>query len=138
MKTEYQTNAEQFLERYGIRFAVAFVDTSCPPFCNDSKHIHGQKYRVTLIRKGLHIQFHFWNSWNDAQSNRPPSEYDVLACASSDIHCPSDFGDFCAEYGYDTDSRRAEQTFKRCRAQSERLQRIFDTEEMQADLSTIS
>jgi len=137
MKTEYDTNAVQFLTKHNIKMSVAFVDNSCPPFC-DGKHIHGDKYRVTLARDGKRIQFCFWNSYNDAQSNRPPSEYDVLACASSDLYCPSDFEDFCAEYGYDNDRRKAEQTFKLCRAQSEWLQRIFDTEEMQADLSTIA
>lgn len=135
--TEYQSNAKKFLARHNVKLSVAFVDNSCPPFC-DGKHIHGDKYRVTVTRDGKRIQFCFWNSYNDSQACRPPDEYDILSCASSDLYCPADFEDFCAEYGYDVDSRKAEKTFKACRAQSERLQRIFDTEEMQAELSTIS
>lgn len=135
--TEYDTNAKSFLKKWNVRFSVHFVDNSCPPFC-DGKHIHGDKYRVTLSRDGRKIQFCFWNSLNDSQARKSPSEYDVLACASSDLYCPADFDDFCAEYGYDTDSRKAEKTFKACRAKSERLQRIFDGEEIQAELSTIS
>jgi hypothetical protein len=139
-ETDYETNAIAFLRKWGIRFKVEFVDESCPPFCDDKdgRHIHGHKHKVTMTRNGRRIQFHFWNSFNDAQMRKEPSVYDVLACASSDLHCPQTFEDFCAEYGYDEDSRQAEKTFKLCLAQSERLNRIFDGEEIQAELGTIN
>ena len=43
-----------------------------------------------------------------------PKVADVLDCLCSDATCPDTFEDFCSEYGYDTDSRRAERTFKAC------------------------
>jgi hypothetical protein len=45
-----------------------------------------------------------------------PSAYDVLACISGDAHCPDAFDGFCSEYGYETDSIRALQAFRRCSA----------------------
>lgn len=43
-----------------------------------------------------------------------PKVADVLDCLCSDATCPDTFEDFCSEYGYDTDSRRAERTFQAC------------------------
>jgi hypothetical protein len=40
----------------------------------------------------------------------PPTAYSVLACVQK-YHHPT-FGDFCAEFGYDTDSRKAEKTYQ--------------------------
>ncbi len=64
----------------------------------------------------------------DAINLRP---YSVLARLSSDIYCPETFADFCAEYGYDEDSRKAEQTFRRCLAFSRKLHAFFTEAEIE-------
>ena len=63
----YEQSALDFLQRFGLEFKAEFVDKSCPPFCDDSRHIHGWKYQVTLTRgeRGGTLSFLFWNSWND-------------------------------------------------------------------------
>lgn len=45
-----------------------------------------------------------------------PTVTDVLACLTSDAGCVDGtlFEDFCSEFGYDTDSRKAEQTYRAC------------------------
>ena len=43
-----------------------------------------------------------------------PDAATVLDCLCSDATFPDTFEDFCSEFGYDTDSRRAERTFKAC------------------------
>lgn len=40
---------------------------------------------------------------------KKPTEYDVLACICKDD--PEDFENFCSNFGYDTDSRKAEKTY---------------------------
>lgn len=65
-----------------------------------------------------------------------PTPYDVLACISSDVHCPETFADFCAEYGSDEDRRKAEQTFRRASAFARKL-RTFFTDAEQEELSEI-
>jgi len=40
----------------------------------------------------------------------PPTAYDVLTCLTK--YDPGTFEDFCSNYGYDTDSRKAEKIYK--------------------------
>lgn len=137
--SDYEARAQAFLRTNRIGFAVKYLDSACPPFCDDSKHIHGDRYRVTLTREAdqrRSISFEFWNSYNDSRAGREPRAYDVLASISSDYYCPDTFEDFCSEFGYDADSRKAEATFKRCRAFAVKLQRFFTGPEA-ASLSEI-
>jgi hypothetical protein len=94
-------------------------------------HIHGKHYRCTISRKGKgHFSVDFWNSYADEEyralgdkkyqfgetfikysKGRPqlPQAYDVLTCLQkSDV---GTFEDFCSEFGYDADSRKAEQVY---------------------------
>ncbi len=63
---------------------------------------------------------------------KTPGAYDVLACISSDANCPETFADFCAEYGYESDSIAALQTFRRCAAFGKRLRAFFTADELAA------
>lgn len=142
MKTQeinYQQQAKDFLNKWGIGFHVKRATNKCPPFC-DGKHIHGDHYQVFLCRPmtGKRLFFPFWNSLNDSQNGKAPTPYDVLACIGGDLTCPDDYAEFCGEYGYDTDSRTAHATWLRCSRFSKKLNDFFDTEEMQADLQTIN
>lgn len=58
-----------------------------------------------------------------------PSEYDILACLSPMYE--DTFGDFCASFGYDTDSRTAEETYKRCIEQDRQLHKLFTHEQLE-------
>lgn len=57
-----------------------------------------------------------------------PSEYDILACLSPMYE--DTFEDFCAYFGYDTDSRTAEDTYKRCIEQDRHLHKLFTHEQL--------
>lgn len=61
-----------------------------------------------------------------------PGAYSVLACVLSDSHCPDTFADFCGEYGYDVDSIKAEQTFKRCSSFAKRIRAFFTAQELES------
>jgi hypothetical protein len=65
-----------------------------------------------------------------------PSTYSVLACISGDAYTPETFADFCAEYGYEVDSIKALQTFRRVDRFAKRLRAFFTESELQ-DLSEI-
>lgn len=65
-----------------------------------------------------------------------PSAYDVLACISGDAYTPETFADFCAEYGYESDSIKALQQFRRCDRFAKRLRAFFTESELQ-ELSEI-
>lgn len=46
---DYEAQAGRFLKRYNLSIKTAYKGDKCPPWC-DGKHIHGDKYRVTIIR----------------------------------------------------------------------------------------
>jgi hypothetical protein len=51
--------------------------------------------------------------------------YSILCSCNSEFYCPDSFEEFCMEFGYDEDSRKAYKTFKECSIFSEKLQYIF-------------
>lgn len=93
---------------------------------------HGHHYRVTLSKPAARLTFDFWSSIKDAedgvQTVRP---YDVLACILGDAYTPETFADFCGEFGYESDSIRALQTFRRCSAFAKRLRAFFTAAELE-------
>jgi len=134
MSTKYQDQALNFLRRFRLTFKSERVSADCPPFC-DGKHIHGDKYKITIGRKGRKekLTFPFWNSLNDKQNERKRiPEYDALACISSDSYCPETFEEFCNEYGYDSDSRKAFELFELCKQFMSQLNSFFTDEELDA------
>ena len=47
----------------------------------------------------------FWDSIKNTEKRKKPTSYDILACLTS--FDPGSFEDFCMDYGYDNDSRKA-------------------------------
>jgi hypothetical protein len=102
---------------------------------------HGHHYRVTLYSvcapdRGNHdtrrIVFDFWSSIKDAEDGiKTVSPYSVLACISGEAYTPETFADFCGEYGYEEDSIKALQTFRRCSAFAKRLRAFFTEAELE-------
>lgn len=58
-----------------------------------------------------------------------PTEYDILACLEK--YGYDSFSDFCAEFGYSTDSISARETFLACGEEYAGLRRIFTEEQME-------
>ena len=51
----------------------------------------------------------------------------VLSCLASDSNgCDQDFESWCSDYGYDTDSRKAERIYNLCRKQAAKLKQLLD------------
>lgn len=134
--TDYDAQAEQFLTRNKLTFRADHKGDRCPPWCGEDgrEHMHGDRYRVTIRRKGERfnrLSFDFWDSLAAMQSGEALRAYSVLACISGDVYAPETFEDFCDEYGYDTDSRKALKTFRRLRKFADKLQSFFTTEELE-------
>lgn len=58
-----------------------------------------------------------------------PNSYDVLSCMTK--YDPGSFEDFCGEYGYDVDSRKAEKTYNLVKREYDELCKLYNDEEMQ-------
>lgn len=142
---EYDTQAETFLSRNGLKFRAVLSDSKSPAWAKEGEET-GHHYRVTIAKKPDYtlrdqrgagyklperrLVFDFWGSIADARENKHPSAYDVLACISSDAYTPETFEDFCAEYGYESDSIKALQMFRRCDRFAKRLRAFFTESEL--------
>lgn len=127
---QYEEQAETFLSTYGLTFVAEYPTKSHPiPW----EHA-GMEWAITLGGKrdgnARRVSFPFWNSIN--AGSEEPSAYDVLACISGDTYCPATFKEFCDEYSYDMDSRKAEAQWKRCKRFAEKLQAFFTAQEIEA------
>jgi len=57
-----------------------------------------------------------------------PTAYDILACLTK--HDPGTFEEFCSEFGYDEDSRKAEKTYKAVKDEYMNVCSLFSDEEL--------
>ncbi len=64
-----------------------------------------------------------------AKGSEEPTLYDVLSCLQK--YDVGTFEDFCANFGYDEDSRTAERTYKAVVKEFEAMQRLFTDEELE-------
>jgi hypothetical protein len=95
----------------------------------DGKHVHGDQYRITFSRDGERLQLMFWNSLDDSRKGKTPQPYDVLAAITKND--PDTFENFCSEFGYDTDSRKAEKTYKLVVKEWEKVTKFFAADELE-------
>lgn len=85
-------------------------------------------HHITVTNKDTKQQttFDFWASIANPRVN---TRYDILNafyCFISDaISGDMTFKEFCSEFGYDEDSRRAEKTWNACVKAHDKLQRIY-------------
>lgn len=94
-------------------------------------HKTGRKY--TTAGNGINSS---WKITQEGLENfckpvkgKQPTNYDILACLTK--YDPGTFEDFCSEYGYDTDSRQAERTYKTVKEEFINLQTIFTDKEIE-------
>ena len=132
----YQQQAADFLAKYGITFSAKLANTKTPSWKDDSRPVN--HFIVTLKQGKKRVSFDFFDSINNYEKGiKELNAYSVLACCSSEIYCPDTFKDFCDEFGYDYDSRKAEKTFKSLKKFSNKLQKFFSSKEMRDSLSEI-
>ena len=88
-------------------------------------------YTVDVKRGDIKISFKYGDSIDNTEKHKSPTLDDVLNCIKSDFFCPEDFKEFCGEYGYDKDSIKAKDVFKKLKRMSQKLHSIFTEEEME-------
>lgn len=121
----YDWQAIDFLTKTGTKLSLKFLRHG-KYFTDDedSRDI----YRFTLSNSNGRYSAKFGQSI--ANTGRKPTAYDVLSCLDG-----SDAGsleDFCANYGYDTDSREVFQIYKAVKRQAEGMRRLFSADHLEA------
>lgn len=147
MKTDYEKQATDFLTRNGIKFRATLADSKLPPWDDEKDPRPRHHYRVTLSHEnspppnavpkdyGKRLTFDFWASIADAGKGiREASAYDVLSSVSCDASAFNDYDSFeafCDNFGYDRDSIKALQTYRRGSAFGKRLRAFFTERELE-------
>lgn len=156
--TDYKKQAQDFLKKHGLSINIEkAVPQKSPLWCEDGKH--GINYWVTLytdckyLADGTAITqsnskcygFDYWGSIADREkiergsvfeaSRARPTAYDILACLNIEDDATT-FEDFCSCYGYSTDSRKAEETYRAVMLQSQQLRELLTPEALE-DLQAI-
>ena len=80
-------------------------------------------YRVTLRYKGRQMSLDFW--MGTGLSGEPEADLVLSSLLLDSSAVDQSFEDWCGEFGYDTDSRKAEATYNACRKSGEKLQRLL-------------
>jgi hypothetical protein len=83
---------------------------------------NAKAYRLKLIYQGRSFSFDFWQGYGITHE---PEVEEVLECLLSDASVSEDFEEFCREFGYDIDSRKAEQTHKACLKIQSNMKRLL-------------
>jgi hypothetical protein len=114
-------NAKQFATKNGITIKSEFVDANLnAPDWKDANH-----FRVTLKMKGKQLTTYFSQGYGISGE---PQAADVLDCLASDaagFENARSFEEWASEYGYDTDSRKAEKTYKVIEKQADKLKNFL-------------
>jgi len=116
---------QAFITKYGLSMAELEWADRNPNMVDDGWAQSASHYKLRIRCKGRQLTTYF--SMGSAHTSEPKLA-DVLDCLSSDasgVENARSFEDWCAEYGYDTDSRRAEKTFKACERSAESLKRLL-------------
>ena len=141
MQNEYEKQANDFLKSTGTTLNVEFKQHG-KHFPDDTEK--RDIYTVTLKRGQRKYKFNFGQCTNDsitpeyrkqikhlkAQLKKiAPSPYDILAALQS--HEVGTFENFCGDFGYDNDSRKAEGIYKAVLDEYNNLKMLYSDSELE-------
>ena len=115
----YEQQAIDFASKHNVKLAIGEPEYGQMGW--DKKDNFRHIFPCKLSRNGKSYSFKFGQSI--AAGAEPPTMYDVLACITK--YDPYSFENFCSEFGYDTDSRTAEKTYKAVCREWKGVERLF-------------
>lgn len=128
--SELKEHAKEICKKHGITMKVGAPKYG--PVDWDKEHDH-YRFPVTISKDGQSMRVMFTQSL--AQGSNPPDEYDIITCLAKDD--PGSFENFCSDFGYDTDSRSAEKTYRAVKTEWKKVLRVFGEGECLDDLREI-
>lgn len=126
--TDYQKQGADFMKATATQMKVKF--SGHKRYFDDDRQSR-DVFRITLKNTAHKYSFNFGQSIMDSTGNgdNEPTCYDILACLTK--YPVYDFEDFCSEYGYDTDSRKAYKTYKAVKREWENVNKLFTEEQLE-------
>lgn len=116
------TNTLQQLARK-VRLTSEYGKASLPYEKRDEWQQKAHDYRCTLRYQGRQYAFDYF--MGPGCTDEPDTE-GTLDCLLSDSQAgEQSFEEFCSEFGYDEDSRKAERTWVACQKVAKNMRRLF-------------
>ena len=118
--TDTRTTYRQWAARHGVRMDVTPADTNPNMTADPEWMAQASHYLCTFSVKGQDGALAVPFSMGPAHTSEPSMDdvLDAIASDASGIENASGFEDWSSEYGYDTDSRKAERTYRAVEEQS--------------------
>ena len=118
---------------------ASYTGSKCAPWANGRENWNHHIVTVRNKETGKRTSFDFWASIANPVLE---TEYDIINafyCFLSDaVSGEESFEDFCADFGYDEDSRTAERTWKACKRAAAKFQRIAPNEDLYDLINEVS
>ena len=114
-----RSELERLCEKKHVRCEAQYGGVEVPEGWTPGTH----PYKVTLRKGNRRLTVPFFMG---PANEKEPTAADVLHCLVSDARMGEmDFHEFCGEFGYDEDSRKAEATHKQCVALAPRIRKFL-------------
>lgn len=129
--SSYEQQGIDFLTTNKIEFSTKFI--------GHDTHLEYDKeerdrFKCSFIKreypiKRLEIKFGQSIASSTGNGGEKPTAYDVLACITK--YDPGTFNNFCSEFGYDEDSRKAEKIYNAIQKEWQQVCAFFTPEEIE-------
>ena len=119
----------QLIAEHGIRMTCEYADRNPNMSTDGDWHLSASHWKCTFRNKaGRRMTCYFSQGSAHVGEPKLSSVLDCLASDAAGIDNARGFEDWVSEYGYDTDSRKAERTYKVCEAQYAKLRQFMGSE----------
>ena len=111
----------------GFKLSAEYTGNKKADWGNGQENWNHHKVTVKNTETGKQTSFDFWASIANPEVKSRKDLIGAFECFVGDaVAGMNDFNNFCSEFGYDEDSRRAEKIYKACQKATEKLQRIYN------------
>lgn len=147
VKSQYEIDAENTLEEMGVTFTPVYVGHTFAKWDDKKKYrLSRATWNCTFSRGGKSFSIQFFESiacsygtYRDFKGREQmdygkkiapkPSAYSVIACIQKND--PDTFENFCGDYGYVTNSRKALKTYLAVQEEWTKVRRFFTQAELE-------
>jgi hypothetical protein len=113
----------------GYRIKATYLGDKKADWGGDTENWNN--HMVAVSRNGRRIGFEFWASIMYPELRGRGDLLQAFACFLSDaIAGGQTFDDFCADFGYDTDSRKAWKSWKACQRAALKARRLLNGDDL--------
>lgn len=124
-ESSYEKQTNDFLAKTGSTLSIEFLKHD--KYFDEDKDTR-DIYSCTLKRGKKSYTTKFGQSILGSIKGEKPTAYAFLCCLQKND--TGSFENFCGDFGYDTDSRKAEKTYNEVQKQYEALAKMYSEEEL--------